>query len=431
MNYKLHLCTLAALSALAVPHAYAADTPAEPAQAESIKDAIFGGKPMTNFRLRYENVSDDAKPDDANAWTLRSLIGWQTKPFHSVSIGAQLIGVTKLDNDFNDFRNGANQPGKANHAVVNDPGFFNVNQLYLDWTGIPDTKVRAGRQSLKLDNVRFIGNVEFRQVMQVFDGITVENRSIKNTEIMAGYYTRLRKITTDLRPDDTGILHVAYKLSPTETLTGYAYWYDMDHVAVASDISSVTVGVRADGSHKIDDHWKVLYTAEYAKQDDLDDSGKRTAAQGQVDAHYYKIGAGAGYDSWFARVDQELLSSNNGKYAFQTPLGTNHLFQGWVDKFLTTPVAGIRDTFITAGGKFKDVTLLTEYHWIDSDKDFARVGGGTGSRYGTEWDVSAAYAYDKHLSGKVEYGTYREDDQYAAGRIRSTDKFWLTLMYTF
>ena len=132
-------------------------------------------------------------------------------------------------------------------------------------------------------------------------------------------------------------------------------------------------------------------------------------------------------------MDQELLSSNNGKYAFQTPLGTNHLFQGWVDKFLVTPAQGIRDTFITAGGKVGDVTLLTEYHWIDSDKDFARVGGGAGDSYGREWNVSAAYAYDKNISGKVEYGTFKEGDPYVstAKRVRDTDKLWLTMLYTF
>lgn len=431
MTPKTNLALLAALAALGAAPAMAADAP----QAQSLTEAISDGKPMTNFRLRFENVNQDAAAPglkDANAWTLRSLVGWQTKPFHDVSIGAQLIGVTKLDNEYNDLKNGLAQPGKSGYAVVNDPDFYNINQLYLDWSGIPDTKIRAGRQSLKIDNVRMVGNIEFRQVMQVFDGVTVENHSLPNTEILAGYYTRLRKINTDLRPDDTGILHAAYKLSPTETLTAYAYWYDMDHVALASDGSNRTLGLRADGSHKIDDHWKVLYTAEYARQDPNGASDQRKSnGSDLIDAHYYKFGGGAGYDSWFARVDQELLSSHDGKYAFQTPLGTNHLFQGWVDKFLSTPAEGIRDTFVTAGGKIGDVTLLTEYHWINSDKDFLVVGGGAGDKYGKEWDVSAAYAYNKNILGKLEYGTYQEDDLRLAGRVRDTDKVWLTLMYTF
>ena len=402
---------------------------------ESLIDAITNGKSMTNFRLRYENVGQDGF-NDANAFTLRSLIGWQTAPFHDLSVGAQLIGVTDFNNEFNAKQWNVNTPGKSGYATVQDPNYYNVNQLYLDWTAIPNTKVRLGQQSLKLDNVRFIGNVEFRQVMQVFNGVTVENKSIANTDLYAGCYTRLRKATTSQElSEDTTILHAAYHLSPTENLIGYGYWYDAnnDKFAVTGsasplNLSSRTVGVRVDGAHQIDDHWKVLYTAEYAKQDRISNG------DANIDAHYYKLGLGGSWNGWFARADQELLSSNNSLYAFQTPLGTNHLFQGWVDKFAaSTPVQGIQDTYLTAGGKWQDLTLLTEYHWFDADKDFTS-GTGKGSRYGKEWDVSIAYACNKQTTVKLEYGTFSEGDQYTfnpTSRYRNTDKLWLTALYSF
>ncbi len=423
MRMTINLAVLAALAATSAVPALAADAP--PAQAQSIAEAISGGKPMTNFRLRYEHVDDDAKREEANAWTLRSLIGWQTKPFHNFSVGAQIIAVTDFNDDFDDFHGGVTEASNPNHARVADPGNVDINQLYLDWDGIPSTKVRLGRQSVKLDNVRFIGNVEFRQVMQVFDGIAVTNTSLPNTEFYLAYFDRVKQITTKLRQDNTTIAHVDYKLTPTETLTAYAYLYDMENVSRAADNSTRTFGLRANGSHKINDDWKVLYTAEYAKQDDYRDGSNK------IDNYYYHLGLGAGYGVWFARVDQELLSGNSQGKAFQTPLGTNHLFQGWVDKFLATPAEGIRDTFVTAGGKWKDITLLTEYHWINSDRDFVTLSNGRGDRYGTEWDVSVAYAYNKNLSGKVEYGTYQEEDARKTSRVRDTDKLWLTVMYTF
>lgn len=429
-----------ALLAAALP-AVADEVPVAAPPAEyTFMESIKTGTPMTNFRLRYESVEQDPSTtfsDDAHAVTLRSLIGWQTAPYKNFSIGVQVINVSKLDDDFNDAANNVSQPGKSTYPRVVDPDFTNFNQLYLDWTGIRNTKVRLGRQSLKLDNVRFIGNVEFRQVMQVFDGVSVENKTIQDVELYGAYFTRVRNVNTDLKPDNTGILHALYRISPTESLIGYGYFYNQDHVAAASDISSKTFGVRLDGVRKIDDDWKVLYTAEYAKQDDLGNSKNRTAAQGQVDAHYYKIGGGAAYGNFTLRADQELLSSNDGKYAFQTPLGTNHLFQGWVDKFLTTPVQGLKDTFITAGYKYGDFAFLSEYHWFKADTDFAKVGGGTGDDFGKEWDVSVAYTYSKNISAKLEYGTYTEGDQSAvatigtATRIRDTDKLWLTAMYTF
>ena len=291
----------------------------------SLLDAIKNGKPMTSFRLRYDYKDEDAKLS-THAFTLRSLIGWQTAPFHDFSVGAQIIGVSDFNNDFNAKQWGVNTPGKSGNALIQDPNYYNINQLYVDWTGIPSTKVRLGQQSLKLDNVRFIGNVEFRQVMQVFNGVTLENSSIKDLDLMGGYYTRLRKATTSQElSEDTGILHANYHLSPTENLIGYAYWYDTngDKFAVstgasltgtAMDLSNRTLGLRLDGAHPVNQEWKVLYTAEYAKQDHISNGNSN------IDAHYYKLGLGGSWNGWFARVDQELLSSNNGNYAFYTHL---------------------------------------------------------------------------------------------------------------
>ncbi|HEY7986268.1 MAG TPA: alginate export family protein [Methylophilaceae bacterium] len=435
-----------ALLATALP-ALAQEVPAVTAEPVpyTFMEAIKAGTPMTSFRLRYEDVDQDPSstfPHDAHALTMRSLIGWQTASYNNFSVGVQIINVSKLDDDFNDKSSGVNQAGRSTYPVVADPDFTNINQLYLDWTGIRDTKVRLGRQSVKLDNVRFIGNVEFRQVMQVFDGLSVENKSIPNVDLYGAFFTRNRNINTDLKPDNTGILHAAYHLSPTETLTGYSYFYNQQDVVAASSLSNKIFGARLDGAHKLDDHWKLLYTAEYAKQDALGDTDGRTVAQGQIDAYYYKLGGGAGYDNFSLRADQELLSSNGGKYAFQTPLGTNHLFQGWVDKFLVTPNQGLQDTFITAGYKYGDLALYSEYHWFKADQNFAEVGGGTGDDFGQELDFSVAYTFNKNILAKLEYGKYSEGDQRAvastggavsatANRIRDTDKVWLTAMYTF
>ncbi|MDP2248156.1 MAG: hypothetical protein Q8J65_08495, partial [Nitrosomonadales bacterium] len=47
-------------------------------QASTFMEALTYGKPMTNFRLRYEHVDQEGKPKTADALTLRSLVGWQT-----------------------------------------------------------------------------------------------------------------------------------------------------------------------------------------------------------------------------------------------------------------------------------------------------------------------------------------------------------------
>ena len=329
---------------------------------------------------------------------------------------------------------------KMNYPLVVDPDYTGVNQLFIEWTGIPDTKVRVGRQSVKLDNVRFVGNVEFRQIMQVFDGIAIENKSIPNVEIYAAHFEGLRRITSEYFSDgNVDIAHATWKYSPAESLTGYGYFQAMPlngftyptTGAPFTNNSSQTFGLRADGSHKVNADWKVLYTAEYAKQDDYRGGDSR------IDAHYWRLGAGAGFGNWSARLDRELLSSNNSLYGFQTPLATGHLFQGLGDSFLTTPKDGIEDTFITLNGKVLDVQLSAEYHWLDSDRDFTANGSLPNSnQYGKELDLVAGYSYKKNWSGKLEYFSFKEDDLYGsvalpATRKRDTDKFMATVMYTF
>jgi len=379
---------------------------------------------------------------------MRSLIGWQTQPLNNFSITAQLINVARFNNDFydgtpNTFGLSTSTPAnKANYPLVVDPDYTGINQLFVEWTGIPETKVRVGRQSVKLDNVRFIGNVEYRQIMQVFDGVAFENKSIKDVEFYAAHFEGLRRITGQyINNGNVDIAHATWNYMPTESLTGYGYLQNMPlngfnpySTSTASfggttfsNNSSQTFGLRADGSHKVNADWKLLYTAEYAKQD---------AYQGGnslIDAHYWRLGGGAGFGNWSARLDHELLSSNNGLYGFQTPLATGHLFQGLGDSFLTTPKQGIADTFITLNGKLLDVQLSAEYHWLDSDSDFSVSGGGTSSHYGQELDLVAGYNYDKNWSGKLEYFSFKEDAIYISNTSRKpdSDKFMATVMYTF
>lgn len=199
--------------------------------------------------------------------------------------------------------------------------------------------------------------------------------------------------------------------------------------SATTDASSKTFGVRLDGTRKLNDDWKALYTAEYAKQTDY------RGGSSLIDAHYFKLGGGAAYGVWSLRLDHEVLSSNSGNYAFQTPLGTNHLFQGWADHFLATPRQGIRDTFVTFAGSIQKAKLYAEYHVFKSDEPFATLGGQLGDKYGTEFDASVTYPFTPKITCKLEYAKFNESDVYGtlAGAARKGDKemFWITGMYTF
>ncbi len=386
-------------------------------QAASPWDAIASGRATLNLRPRYENAEQAGK-DIGEAATLRTLAGWKSNAWNGLSGTIELIDVGRLDDEYNDGQN-----GKTQYPVIADPDNTDINQLYLDYAGLPATNVRAGRQAIKLDNVRFIGNVEFRQVMQVFNGVTVENNSLPNTRLYAGYLGRVKTVNTRQHDTDTILLNARYSMTPTDALVGYGYFQDQKdaiastafHAPEPGDTSNQSVGIRADGAHPINTDWKILYTAEYAKQADYSGGDSR------IDATYTRLGIGGQWHDLFLRADQEVLGSNDGRYAFQFPLATNHLFQGWADQFLTTPRQGIRDRYLTAGAKIEKAQLLAEYHEFKSD--FGSID------FGKELDFSVAYPLMPKLLGKIEYADYRAGDA-VSGKVDLT-RVWVTLVFNY
>jgi hypothetical protein len=395
--------------------------------ADTLLDTVRQGKPMTSFRLRYEYVDQQNLPETGEAITLRSLVGWQTAPYSDFSIGMQIIDVARFKDNYDERDHGLPQSGRIGFPIIVDPNVTHLNQLYVDWTGLGNTRLRVGRQAVNLDNVRFIGDIAFRQVMQVFDGVSLLNKSLPNTELYLAHFGRVRQISTRHREGDFDIVNARHHLSPTASLTGYGYFANFDNPTIApsgvlgpnTDQSHKTLGLRLDGMHRINGNWQALYTAEYARQTDYADGDPR------IDAHYLRLGGGVKRSGWTLRFDHETLSSNDGVYAFQTPFGTNHLFQGWADLFLITPRQGIQDNFLSFSGKpWGALQLLAEYHIIRSDED--------GIDFGKELDLAVAYAINARLQTKIEYASFKEGDRLAGqARKPDTEKLWLTLIYAF
>jgi hypothetical protein len=439
-------------------------------------DAIKYGKSLNSIRTRFEQVNQTgfqggdinaARLKNAYAFTNRTLIGWQTAPYHHLSVATQITDVHEFNDQFNDRRNNLpeHSNGTANSSVykrqfpnIVDPGFTDINQLFVDWTAISNTKVRAGRQAINLDNVRFIGDIAFRQNMQVFDGLSLFNTSVPSTEIYVAHFDKVRQVNTKLRDGNIDIINTKYRLTPTTTLSGYAYFIGVDNLSqnngnplaagivaqggnglglnndlfgnATTDASNKTLGVRFDGSHPINSSCNALFTAEFAKQ------AAYQRGSDLIDAHYLKAGGGLAYKSWSLRLDYEKLGSKNSKYAFQTPLGTNHLFQGWTDHFLVTPRQGIEDVFISAAGKFDQFKLYAEYHLLKADEKFQTLNGGLADKYGTEFDASITYSFSRSFWTKLEYAKFNEAELYGStlqNAARKGDKeiVWLTAQYSF
>ena len=124
-----------------------------------------------------------------------------------------------------------------------------------------------------------------------------------------------------------------------------------------------------------------------------------------------------GASGWSAGLGLESLGGNSdpGK-AFRTPLATLHAFNGWADKFLATPGAGIDDSYVSLKVPVGKWQLTAVYH------DFAAETGG--GDYGTEIDLSAARKLTDRYSLLLKSAFFSAD---SASAYTDTDKLWVML----
>jgi hypothetical protein len=371
-------------------------------------DALTGGKVSFSALARYEGVSEDNSKKDADAYTLRTTLGYETGKLMGFGAFVEFEDVHAAgDENFNNFEN-----GNTTYSVVADPVGNEINQGYLSYNGF-DTEFKLGRQEITYRDApfhRFIGNVLWRQNHVSFDAFSLVNKSFADTTIS---YAHINNVNTlfgegSTRPNNiamsTDLFTVQYSGLPIGNLEGYAYLIDNEDTITAS---TETFGARLSGAQAINADLKVLYTAEYANQSDYEDGV-------MDDQNYYLAELGGKYKGWVAKFSYEM-QGGDGTYSFNTPLGTNHAFQGWADLFLTTPTTGLADMHFTVVGNVMGVKVVGVYHDFETDQ------GGLDA--GNEFDILAEKTFNKHYTLAVKYADYNAGD--ATLNYVDTEKLWI------
>lgn len=394
---------------LGAPSAWAADT---------IADALAGGKTSANVQYRYEDVSTGAATaNKGTAYTVRLRLGYTTDTYKNFGAMVETESVKslnrKLEKGYNSTTN-----GNTTRATVLDPEITEINQAYLSYAGFADTNVKWGRQRLILDNARFIGNVGWRQNEQTFDALTLVNKSLPDTTVTLGRISNVNRVVGDNagaagnHKMKSGILNASYKGFSFGELVGYHYRLNYE---VATANSSNTTGVRLNGSTPMAAN-KLLYTAEFATQKGAGTNPTKYSAK------YMFVEGGLDMtDVAVVKLGYEKLGadSTNLGNAFQTPLATLHAFNGWADRFATsTPGQGLKDTYLSVGGKAAGVNLLGVYHTYKADRTTTAL-----STYGKELDLLAAYPIDKNYAVGFKYAKFTADTAY--GAAQDLKKTWL------
>lgn len=355
-----------------------------------------------DFNLRYESVEQDNPLKDADALTLRTLVGITSGSVNGFSFTAELedVRIALGQGDYSVPPAGYNA---GEYSVIADPETTELHQGFVQYQQNGFT-VKGGRQVIALDGQRFVGHVGWRQDWQTFDGVTAKY-STEALSLFYGYITQRNRIfaeDADLDSKDH-IINASYSTSIGK-FTGYAYLLEVDN---DTDNSLDTYGVSYAGSTTTD-AVKWLYNAEYATQSS--DSGSNS-----FDADYLMLEGGAVVSGITGKVTYEVLGSDDGQYGFSTPLATLHKFNGWTDQFLATPAQGLEDLVFTVSGKLGGGAWTVAYHNFDANEASAEV-----SDLGSELDVQYVTNVAEHFTVGLKYGTY------SAGDIKvDTDKLWV------
>lgn len=371
-------------------------------------DAKYG-QIKFNLRYRYEYANTENNPaEPAHANTFRLRLGYLTPEI------AKLQAYAEYENLFaaqNDYYVPANVYGSSRYNTIVDPADrHELNQLWITFKGIPDTVIKGGRQRIKLDDDRFIGNVGWRQMEQTYDAVMVTNNSIKSVIIKAGYIGRVRNIKSLTDNIDAPFVNIKHNLGKYGSLTAYGYWLDFRNDAANFGKSSQSYGLRLIGSPKLNDTITLHYTAEYTFQSDYGTN------RNNYEADRYNLMAGLTAYGITFKGGMEQLDGKNGS-AFTTPLGTNHAFQGWADRFLNTPATGLRDINATLATKVVGTKLMFVYHKFQDDT--SRID------YADEYDFLVTKKFGKHYSLLAKYAYY-DGDKNAPGAFKNdTHKIWV------
>jgi hypothetical protein len=401
---RLKTCAIVAFVVAAIP---------APAWAfDDIRNKI-GGRFLLELRPRYNFIEETDKPLEAEGFTQRTTLGWQGAPLPQLRLTLEAIHAGKLGKaDFN--VNGGDR--LSPYPLLPDPRHTGTNRVFVDFTGIEATRIRAGRQVVRLGNQRWVSDNDFRQVPQLFDGVSVAYSGIDNARLEAGHYRRVRDTSGANRDLRLTVLEAAWNPAPGHALSAYGVFHDQPDNASFTGLANESyqvAGVRAEGTATRVAGADVVYTAEVARQ--------RSYAGGddRIRANYWRLGAGLSAPGWTVRYDHEERGSNGGAYGLQAPLTDHYAWNGWTLHFFNGPRQGLVDRWLTARWAVGPVTFYGEAHRFRSD--FGDIDFGREADLGVTWEIIP------DLVARLQHGRY---DPGAGTPDPTVRKTWLTVAFT-
>lgn len=369
--------------------------------ANDIATALKAGDVDLSLRYRVEHVDEDGKDKEALASTLKTRLTYTSGSYQDTQLILEFDDVHVVGEQR--YLDGEDRPGIA------DPEGTELNQAALKYQGLKDTAVIVGKQRIALGNERYVGGVAWRQHEQTYNAVTLENKSLSDTRLFYSYIDQVNSFihTADDSNHDSHLLYLENQSLKDHKITGYGFVLDnKDNHAQ----SSQTLGARLEGGVA-----GIGYTLEYAQQSDYS-----RPSDNDFDADYELLEVSYTIKGFKLLAGMEVLGSDDGNAAFQTPLATKHKFNGWADKFLVTPNDGLEDTYAGAVATVAGTSVKLFYHEFEANEG--------NNEYGEEIDLAIARKFGT-VNTLLKFADYQADSNDATRN--DTRKIWLQLATTF
>ena len=391
------------------------------ADTEAIKHAISEGTTSLNLRLGYEYSSTDDNRSPGKALSLRSRIGYRTENFYDTKVFVEFHSLVNMMEEF-EFPGG----NRKDRDFISDPDGERLHQGYVEYFGFPYLELKLGRQEIQLDDERFIGNVNWRQNGQSFDGLTLFAQPTSEIYLYAALLNQVNTITlSHVDLEHLILLHLKYVNEEIHKFHVFSYLVDDEF----DQNDSITYGVKVDGL--CGDILKYGFT--FAYQDDYQGSHNRNA-------DLIKITLGILLDPFNFGFGFSRISGKDGKDApFDTLYSTAHKFNGWADQFAGTNggnvFGGVEDFYVEFETEYFNTKFLMRYHLFDTTEKGSLMNNGNPiheGTYGTELDFDLSRQINENLSAQITAAFYNENfDNGGLNPTTDEEVFWARLFYNF
>lgn len=206
--------------------------------AETFAEAFTNGKIKAELKATYADRTDETTTyGNENLFNLGFDLGYFTDPFYGLSIGVgmQGNGAFGVSDDIKDRNSKHNY---QNEYYVNG---VVLSQAYLNY-GIGKTNLRFGRQYV--DNMSLVGSNNARAFKEAYEGLTIVNKDLVDTELKAGWFYKYQGRTGYIYKSDKFGKHPYF--DDRVVLGGYnnTKGHDFDNIFVVDVVNKSIEGLK-------------------------------------------------------------------------------------------------------------------------------------------------------------------------------------------